>query len=56
MAPTHQAALDRLKKEGQVKWKETTGAESRALIALTKKGVVREVFQPYGETFFKLPD
>jgi hypothetical protein len=56
MAPTHQAAMDRLKKEGKVKWKDTTGVESRALIALVKKGLVVEVFQPYGNTYFKLPE
>ena len=56
MAPTHQAAIDRLKKEGRVKWKDTTGVESRALTALVKKGVVVEVFQPYGYTNLKLPE
>lgn len=56
LPPTHQAAIDRLKTEGQVKWKGTTGNEARALIALVKKGLVREVFQPYGNTYFELPN
>lgn len=56
MAPTHQAAIARLKKEGQVKWKDTTGVESRAFTALVKKGLVQEVFQPYGNTYFMLPE
>jgi len=55
MAPTHQAAIDRLKKEGTVKWKDVKGAESRAFVALASKGVIDKVFQPYGQTFFKLP-
>ena len=56
MAPTHQAAIDRLKKEGTVKWKDVKGAESRAFVVLANKGVIEKVFQPYGQTFFKLPN
>lgn len=55
LAPTHAAAIRRLKRDGQVKWKDTTGVESRAMIALVKKGMVVEVFQPYGNTYFMLP-
>lgn len=54
LPPTHQAAIDRLKRELLVRWKETTGNESRALIALEKKNLVRRVFQPYGNTYFEL--
>lgn len=54
LAPTHRAVVDKLKRDGRIKWRDTTRAESRALIALVKKGIVREIFQPYGYTYFEL--
>lgn len=55
IAPSHQAVLDRIKTEGRVKWIDATGVESRALMALERKGLAVKVFQPYGNTYFELP-
>jgi hypothetical protein len=54
LPPTQQAALDRLQAEGKVRWSATTSIEARAYNALTEKGLVRKVFQPYSSTYFEL--
>lgn len=40
LSPTQQAAIERLKKEGVVRWSNTTSIEARAFKALMEKGLV----------------
>lgn len=40
LPPTQLAAIDRLKKEGVVRWSNTTPIEARAFNALMEKGLV----------------
>lgn len=56
LAPTHEAALRRLYREGQVSRMNVSGAEVRALTALVMKGIAVEVSQPNGGAYFKLQD
>ena len=51
LPPTQQAALDRLKKDGEVRWSGTTAIETRALNALMEKGLV---MKPAGSSTYKL--
>lgn len=43
LPPTQQAALERLKRDGQVNWSSTSTAEARAFNALVAKGLVRKI-------------
>lgn len=54
VSTTHQAALECLK-FGFVYVKDLSGSELRVFKALAKKHKAIEVFQAYGQSYFKLP-
>lgn len=51
LSPTHEAALRRLYRDGQVGKKDVSGTEARAMSALVAKGFAVEVEQPDGAYF-----
>lgn len=56
LSPSLQAAIERLKREGQVSWGDVEGAELLAFVELMKEGRVVQVFQPHGHAIYKLPN